>query len=406
MWILYDAGINLALFALRIYALFSPKTKFFLTQRKLHKQIPGNSTKPVICIHCASLGEFEMIVPLLSDGRLREKYSVVVSFFSPSGFIHAKTEDLVDAKIYLPFDTRREVRKFIKKLKPEVFVFVKYDLWFNLIKSLNTAGSKVVLVNALFRHNQFVLSGFATPFRKELAKFNQIFVQDDNSKKLLIDGNIPSEIIQITPDLRYDRVLEIRTNRNEVARIKEFKGDKPLLILGSSWSAEEDIVTAHLPWILNNYKVLIAPHDVSLTHISEIQSKFGEDKINLWSEQQNSSSQILIIDSIGVLSLAYQYGDIAFIGGGFGKGLHNILEAATFGMPIFCGPNIGKYPEALLLSQHDVLITISEEKEFGRIIGWLQQNDEIRDTIAEKSRKLVEESAGSGEKTLQFLLNL
>jgi len=398
--------MNLALFALRIYALFSPKTKFFLTQRKLHQQLPQDFTKPVICIHCASLGEFEMIVPLLSDGRLREKYSVVVSFFSPSGFIHAKTEGLVDAKVYLPFDTRRKVRKFIEKLKPEVFVFVKYDLWFNHIKALNSTGCKVILVNALFRSNHFILRGIASPFRAELAKFKQIFVQDDTSKKFLIEGNIPSEIIQTIPDLRYDRVLEIRNNRTEEVRIKEFKGDKSLLILGSSWSAEEDMLTSHLSWILNHYKVLIAPHDVSLTHIQEMKSKLSAAKINLWSDPQNNSSQILIIDSIGVLSSAYQYGDVAFIGGGFGKGLHNILEAATFGMPIFCGPNIGKYPEATLLSQHDVLITISEEKEFGRILSWLHQNDEIRDTISKNSRKLVEDSAGSGEKTLEFLLNV
>jgi 3-deoxy-D-manno-octulosonic-acid transferase len=408
MWLLYDAVIGLLIAALRISSLFSAKNKNFLNSRSgQFSNISANETsRPTMCFHCASLGEYEMIIPLLSDGSLKKKFYLIVTFFSPSGYNHAKTDGLIDAKYYLPLDTAKNMRKFVDFVNPTVFIFVKYDIWFRLIHELISQNVKVILVNGLFRKNQFLLKKWNSFFRKQLGSFNRIFVQNEISKELLAQGKIPREIIESVPDLRFDRVYDKSQNVRPIARIEEFKGGSPLLILGSSWLTEETFLESWMSDRKLNCKILIAPHDISPSHISGISKQLQNFQVNRWSEDEDSSADVMIIDNIGILSSAYQYGDVAFIGGGFGKGLHNILEAATFGMPIICGPNINKFPEALMLKNKGVLTVVEYASDFDIVIKGYLENRSLRENISSISKQVIEVSRGGRDRILPYLQNL
>ena len=407
MYFLYDLGIGLLTLAIRISALFDSKNRELLFGRKKAENVDLSViTAPVLVFHCASLGEFEMIRPLLADGRLRLKYFIVVTFFSPSGFNNANTTDLVDAKLFLPADTRKEMEGFVARLKPSVFVFVKYDLWFRLIQVLKERNVKIVLINAAFRPNQLLLTPWATFLRREFNSFTKIFVQNQESFKLLSQANVPNNILEVAPDLRFDRVAEIKESAGEIVRIRDFKGSKPLLILGSSWPIEESMLFNQIDFLSWQCKILIAPHDLSQKHIDQLRDKFKLLTVNLWTEPAQAGADILILNTIGVLATAYQYGDIAVIGGGFGKGLHNFLEAAAYGMPILCGPKIGKFPEAGVLKRMNVLRTFHNVQEFGQQCLHLIDHPEEREAISAASKQIMAESMGARDIILPFLLEL
>lgn len=404
MWLIYDLTIHLLLKLAGFLSVFNPKlSKFFAVRKKAEKPVFNLGTKPVLCFHCASLGEFQMIVPLLSDENLRRRYTVLVSFFSPSGYENAKIEGLADDKIYLPFDTKKAVLDFLDTSQISLFVFVKYDFWFQLIRQLKNRGVPIILVNGLFRSNQFLLKPMARPLLKMLAGFDKLFVQNQESKMLLEERGIQPEQVVVTGDLRYDRVIQICEQAVMEERIRMFKGKQKLLILGSSWEEEEQLAFAMLEQNRGLIKLLIAPHDISPQHIQQIQNLYAPFAVNVWTEAEQPQADVLILNTIGKLSSAYSMGDYALIGGGFGKGLHNILEAATFGMPMFCGPKIEKFPEAEIFKNHGVLFVVNQQNDLHTLIADLQNDDERAQKISETSRNLVRSSAGSAAGILHYL---
>ena len=365
MRVLYTLIVAFAKIVLPIVGLFNPKIKQFLNQRKTTFQTLSNwkssqSEKPVLWLHCASLGEYEMIVPLISEKSIQAKFEIVVSFFSASGYNHAKTEGLIACKFYLPIDSHSNMKRLVSLVNPTVFVLVKYDFWLNLLSAVNNHDCSNILVNGVFRKKQFITSVTAGPWRKQLKKFAKIFVQNERSQNQLKKFNF--ENVQLSNDLRYDRVVQLKSHNHSIPEVEQFTNQEPTLILGSSWPEEEYIVLQYLIAIKPTIKVIIAPHDISDVHIQKLKNDFSAFDPVLFTDVSDASNhQVFILNTIGHLSSAYQYASMAFIGGAYGKGLHNVLEAAVHGLPIFTGSEIERFPEALSLQKLGVLHALDKD---------------------------------------------
>ena len=402
MWFLYDLGIRLLILGIRIASPFSPKAKLLIEGRKLQNFSIPDQDRPVICFHCSSLGEYEMIVPILNDASFQKKYFIIVTFFSSSGYVHAKWKGLVDAKFYLPFDKRETMNDFLDGIKPDEFVFVKNDFWFRLIQALADRKIKTVLVNGLLRPNQFLFTSAGSFFRHQLDSLDTAFVQNVGSAQLL--KNSTRLFPAVTNDLRFDRVFDICQQAQSLDLLEDFKQGKPLLILGSSWPTEEKMLLSIFESVKPYYKIVIAPHDISTKHVGELRNQFSGSVVNLWSDEANPASDILIIDSIGLLASSYRHADVALIGGGFGKGLHNILEAASYGMPIFCGPKIGRFQEAKDLEELLVLRTFNSSYQLLKGLNEFVNDSDKRLAVKQTAYNYVREHTGARHKILDYFL--
>jgi len=369
MGIIYSIGIGFYTLMIRVASLFSKKAKDFVEGRSNWETSlqswKDQTKKPVLWLHCASLGEYEMARPLIPYFKERG-HDILLSFYSPSGYNHYKDNPDVDQVSYLPMDTKRNARRWLSILEPEAVVFVKYDFWFRLIAETAQRNIPLFLINGIFRSDHVYFKPYGDWFLRRIAAFNHLFLINESSAHLLDKKGFNN--ISVTGDLRYDRVSEICNTAPSNAILEAFKNDEKLVIGGSSWQPEEKILLA-VSNFFPEQKILIAPHDISKDHIKEIRKLFKGRKITTYSRAKNkdlSQYQVLIIDNVGMLSSAYQYADIALIGGAFGKGLHNFLEAATFGIPLYFGPNIKHFPEALEMVKKGLAESISHEDEFIR----------------------------------------
>lgn len=350
MNILYQLAIQFYTFSIRIAALFNPKAKLWTSGRKdifekLEQKLAGN-THPLIWLHCASLGEFEQGRPIIE--ALKEQLPdtrILLTFFSPSGYEIRKNYAEADYIFYLPADTIGNAKRFIKIANPKAVIFVKYEFWFNYIQQLNKNNIPIVIVSAIFRPTQYFFKSYGGWFRKGLAKINHFYVQTEESAALLQSIGITQ--VTVSGDTRFDRVASIAAQCKSFPLIEQFKGDHKIFLAGSSWPADESLINA-LYHENPDLKYIIAPHEVHEEHIKAIEKLFSGATLRYSQATATNIAQakVLIIDSIGILSHLYQYAHIAYIGGAFGKGLHNILEAATFGKPIIFGPNYEKFKEA------------------------------------------------------------
>ncbi len=360
--------------------------------------------RPVLCFHCASLGEYEMIVPLLQDEAIQERYQCVITFFSPSGYAYVKPSNYISGTFYLPFDTRANMKRFVQLLNPSVFVFVKYDFWYNLLNQLRTHGVKTVVVNGLFRPNQFVLKSVAKPLLDELRQCDRIFVQNKPSFALLSEHDFGN--VEVTNDLRFDRVAQIRSKVHELPRLAAFTKDQTTIIAGSSWPEEEALIKTYLDRYENSTKVIIAPHEVGETHITKLVHQFAGNGVSLYTDEHiDNSCNVLIINSIGQLSSAYAYADLAVVGGAFGRGLHNVLEASNYGLPIITGPNIDQFPEAVMLKEAGLLFSVENEEQFAWQAQKLVQDAALREEIKTTTKKWMQEHTGAAASIIKYLLN-
>jgi 3-deoxy-D-manno-octulosonic-acid transferase len=358
---------------LHLAALFHPKAKAWTDgrqhwQEQLRGVLPAD--RKVLWFHCASLGEFDQGMPLMKE--LKEKdpsLFLLVSFFSPSGMEHyQKREPIVDAACYLPIDTRANAKAFIDLVRPVKAVFVKYEFWPNFLHELGRQHIETIAVSAIFRPKQIYFLWYGAFFRNALKQVQHFYVQNEASKNLL--ESIGMHNSTVSGDLRYKRVYQAKElamqTSNEV--LANFTSGSTALILGSSWPKEEGIVRDVLP-NLGTIKLIIAPHDVSESHITAIQADFPDALRYTQLEAERDAtklaqSQILIIDCIGQLSAAYRYGTIAFIGGGFTGNLHNILEPAVYGLPLLFGPKHAKFPEADLFLQKGFALEVNNRSDF------------------------------------------
>ncbi len=340
---LYNIIIHIYIFSIRIASLFDDKAKLWLKGRKNIWENINNTIKnqkDIVWFHCASLGEFEQGKNIIKEYKKKyKKHKILLTFFSPSGYEIKKDTKIVDFVFYLPADTYSNAKKFIRIIKPIKAIFIKYEYWFNYMQELKNKNIPLYLVSSIFNKNQYFFK--YKWFSKQLKNVNHFFIQDKKSQKLL--NNIELYNTTISGDSRFDTVIETYNNQKKIPLIKEFCNSKKTIIYGSIWPEEKKIL---IKFIKNHseYNHIIVPHELSF-----IDNMKKHLEGNLYSKMKSNkvkSNNILIIDSIGILSSIYKYGDIAYIGGGFGKGIHNILEAAVFNIPVIFGPKYQRFKEA------------------------------------------------------------
>lgn len=352
----------------------------------------------VIWFHCASLGEFEQGRPLIE--KIKQKfpnYRVVLTFFSPSGYEVRKNYKYADVVCYLPLDTRKNARKLLKIMQPKWSFFIKYEFWPNLLNELKEQKCKAFLVSGVFKENQLFFKSYGKWMRELLRAFSYFFVQDQQSKKLL--KNIGYNNTVVSGDTRFDRVFEITQQNNRLPFVEEFTNGYTTLVAGSTWKEDEKMLTSYINKKADeNQKFIIAPHNIKKEEIIILQKSISK-KIILFSEKENykpSDFQVLIVDSIGVLTKIYSYADIAYVGGGYTKsGIHNVLEPATFGVPVVIGPNYRKYNEAVDLVRLKNCFSIKKFEEFSALLETLFKNKELRSLAGNKGSEYVKRKRGA-----------
>ena len=363
MKFLYNLFVHLMIFGMKVFSIFSSKTKKGTRGRKQSVNIVREKLQgqKVLWMHASSLGEYEQGLPVLE--KLKEQFpehKTLVTFFSPSGYENVKKRKLIaDAICYLPFDRKKDVKEFVSTFQTEIFFTVKYDYWYNLLKELKNQGAKVYVISALFYEHQIFFENYGKWFVKQL-KENIDWFFHQTIKSSALAKNIGLINSTVSGDTRFDRVKQFLDRDNHLEFIEEFKANQKLIVFGSSWHAEEDVAQI-LVKKLPEAKIIIAPHD--LQRVPHLQKLFPNailySSLSSAPNIQLSSFPVLIIDSIGKLSKLYSYADLAVVGGGFhSSGLHNILEAAVYGVPVIFGNQYRKNPEA------DALIEAKGAKSF------------------------------------------
>ncbi|MBI1288645.1 MAG: 3-deoxy-D-manno-octulosonic acid transferase [Flavobacteriales bacterium] len=397
----YNIGIRLYALGIRIAALFNPKAKKWLDGRKgLLDRIEQESTSfsgETLWVHCASLGEFEMARPIME--RLKEtdeKFRIVLTFFSPSGYEVRKNYPIADHVFYLPLDTPSNAKRFVQAIKPSKVIFVKYDLWFHHLSEVKKFGAKLMLISAAFRPSQQYFKFYGSIGRQALKLFDRIFLVDADSEKLLHKIGISNTTV--CGDTRYDRVMEIAAKAEPNQTIETFKGNSKLIICGSTWKEDEDVLAASIGK-LENTKWVIAPHEVGEENIQRLQKQFP-DSVR-YSQYQESDARILIIDSIGLLNKLYRYADVAYIGGGFRTGLHNVFEATAFGVPTIFGPDTSRFPDAEEMAKEGLAFRIENQTQIQSKLTELLNEDQT--DLRKRIQEFMNERTGATEAILQYL---
>ncbi len=369
MQFIYNFSIRIYYFIIKISSLFNAKAKLFVDGRKNLFSNLGkiDFDNKIAWFHCASLGEFEQGRPLIEKFKKEyPNYKILLSFFSPSGYEIRKNYENADYIIYLPIDTPKNAKRFVNIIKPDIVFFVKYEFWYNFIKEIKKNEIPLYIVSSIFRENQIFFKWYGKWYRKILFNISHFFVQDIESKKLLEKISIAN--VTIAGDTRFDRVYEIVKKAKELPIINNFKKNSLLFIAGSTWKPDEEIITSYINKKQDNVKYIIAPHEIDEINIKRIENNISNDitviRYSKANEENIDSYKVLIIDNIGLLSSIYKYGDVAYIGGGFGKGIHNVLEAACYGIPIMFGPNYSKFKEAIELIKKNGAFSICSYNEF------------------------------------------
>jgi 3-deoxy-D-manno-octulosonic-acid transferase len=407
MKLLYNLGIMIYSLAARLISPFNSKAKLWTDGRKGWEALLRENIGPEnknIWIHCASLGEFEQGRPLIEAiKKARPEFKIVLTFFSPSGYEVRKNYSVADHVCYLPADTPGNARKFISLVNPAAVIFVKYEFWDNYTSAIKKNGIPLYLISGIFRVNHHFFRWYGGFFRKILFRFSHIFVQDKQSMDLLKRTGI--ENVSVAGDTRFDRVVMIADSAKDIPQIEQFKGEERMFLAGSSWRQDEEIIARYINLYPQKMKWVFAPHEIDKPNIDRLEKLFSSEVARFSGfTDRSADARILIIDNIGMLSSAYRYASIAEIGGGFGKGIHNVLEAACWGIPVLFGPNHKKFREAVELLSLDGARSFSSFKEFSEIIdNWLSDKNEYSKS-AGNALKYVRENTGATGKILSKLV--
>lgn len=400
MTILYTISIYLYQSLIWLVSPFNLKASQWVKGRrnilkKIKAEVDGDAKN--IWVHCASLGEFEQGRPLIEKiKREYPQYKIVLTFFSPSGYEIRKNYNLADYIYYLPSDTRKNARRFIQIVQPEKVFFVKYEFWYNYINELKQNNIPLYIISAIFREEQlfFKQSSIGRWYRKILFGVDHFFVQNEKSLSLL--NKIGLKNVIIAGDTRFDRVAEIAKNGKELPLVEKFKNDGKLIVVGSSWKPDEEII---VDYINKNQgvKCIFAPHEIKEPGINRLLSILEKPAVRLSKAvlEDMNNYDVLLIDSIGLLSSVYRYADIAYIGGGFGVGIHNTLEAAIFNIPVVFGPKYKKFDEAINMVERKIAYPISGSEELEKIFNFLLQDEKICTEIAKTGEKFIKENLGA-----------
>lgn len=410
MNVLYNLTIFIYSLLIKLSAPFNIKAKQIREGRKhIFTELPKiiKHNRPIAWVHCASLGEFEQGRPLIEAIKKQHpEYRIFLTFFSPSGYEIRKNYELADYIYYLPADTKKNAQKLIELVKPEIAFFVKYEFWFHYITELKNKNIPLYLISSIFRENQqfFKNTPWGKWYRNLLFGFRHFFVQDEQSVKLL--GNIGLTNVTQAGDTRFDRVAEIARNGKDIPLVEQFKGNSQLVVAGSTWKPDEEILIEYIhshPEI----KFVIAPHETKRGNIDRLISQLKTPVI-CYTEATGEAvmnKQVMIIDTIGLLSSVYKYADLAYIGGGFGVGIHNTLEAAIFGMPIIFGPNYLKFKEATTMVELGVAYPVNDYSGLKTILEPLLSDTKKRETIADACRSFTQQNLGATQTIVNKVFN-
>jgi 3-deoxy-D-manno-octulosonic-acid transferase len=400
MLVIYNIGISVYYTIVYIVSLYKNKAKLWINGRSRQQVQHLNSS---IWFHFASLGEFEQGRPVLEAVKNSyPQYPIVVTFFSPSGYEPRKNTPLADAVYYLPLDRAANARKFISTINPVMAIFTKYEYWYHFFNQLHQQHVPLYIISGIFRPGQVFFKWYGGLHRKMLKMVTWFFVQDIPSKHLLHDAGITN--VTISGDTRFDRVWANAQQPKTLKHVAEFKNSQKLFIAGSTWPADEQLI-AELIARHTNWKFIIAPHEVGedkitgLLNILPKETTIEFSKINTLSALHTT----LVIDNIGMLSSLYQYADIAYIGGGFGAGIHNTLEAAAFGMPVLFGPKYDKFKEARDLVQLKAGFSTNGQQELDAVAGLLMNNNEARYAAAAIAKNYVKEHVGATDAIMKYI---
>ena len=399
MRLLYDLGIALISAYINIGSLFNKKLKLLKEGRaevwgKLKQNMPEG---PVVWIHAASLGEFEQGRPLIE--AIKKKYpekKIVLTFFSPSGYEVRKNFDLADFVLYLPADTAFNARRFIDTLKPEMAFFVKYEFWYHFIKELNSRDIPVYGVSVIFRDKQPFFRWYGHWFRNILRYFKHFYLQDEKSAEMLESLGLKN--YTVAGDTRFDRVAEIAASASEIDIAKQFSEGYRTIVAGSSWPPDEKILAGYINNSPDDVKMIIAPHVIAESHIEQIEALLKVPSFRITDPPGKPQDfKVMIVNTIGMLSAIYRYGQIAYIGGGFGVGIHNTLEAAVYGIPVLFGPNYKRFKEACDLIEKGGGFEIRKFKDFKELVDKMLNDPVFLNDCGKKAGDYVKSMCGATE---------
>lgn len=410
MLFLYNIVVILASQIVKILALFSPKMKLFVDGRKTVFKTLSEKINPndkTIWFHAASLGEFEQGLPVMEKIKIQfPNHKIIVTFFSPSGYEVRKNNAIADVTAYLPLDTKSNAREFLELAHPDLVFFIKYEYWPNYLNELKKLNIKTYLISGIFRENQAFFKWYGGFYRNALKAFDYFFVQNESSKLLL--QRLGFNDVKISGDTRFDRVVAILKRDNSLDFIQNFKDNKTTIVIGSSWPKDETLLVNYINQTNENVKFVIAPHNIKSEQIQELKNSISKKTV-LFSEKENqdlSDYDVLIVDTIGILTKIYSYADIAYVGGGFGNpGVHNILEPATFGIPIVVGPNFSHFAEAVALVHQEGCVSISNQNELNDAFSNLISNDDIRHEKGHICSTFVQMNKGATDVIMNHIRN-
>lgn len=410
---MYSLAIHFYAFIIALISPFHKKARImrlgqWKTNSILREKIDRNAK--YIWFHASSLGEFEQGRPMMEKIKAEHpEYKILLTFFSPSGYEVRKNYNGVDVICYLPFDTPYRVKKFLNLANPSIAVFIKYEFWGNYLQELKHRNIPVYIISSIFRRDQLFFQWFGYPYRKMLYCFTHLFVQDDRSAALLKEFGITN--VTVTGDTRFDRVLDVRNQARELSPVEHFvceggKEKRLTLVAGSSWPQDEEIL---IPYFNEHpeMKLIIAPHEIHREHLMYIESLLKRPSVRLSDVFHDQSlaegKDCLIVDSFGLLSSIYRYGPIAYIGGGFGAGIHNTLEAAVYGIPVLFGPKYHKFKEAKDLIKVGGGFSVSDKQSFCEKMDELLTYHEVLEAAGESAGQFVNGNAGATDKILRII---
>jgi len=410
MLFLYNLLVHFSAFILKIIAVFSPKIKLFVDGRQPVFEILATKIKvndKTLWFHAASLGEYEQGLPVIE--KIKEQFpnhKIIITFFSPSGYEVRKNNTVADVTVYLPLDTKSNAKKLINTINPELVFFIKYEFWPNYLNELKNLNIKTYLISGIFRENQAFFKWYGGFYRNALKTFEYFFVQNESSKKLI--KQIGFNNVKISGDTRFDRVVSILERDNSLEFIEKFKDNKVTIVIGSSWPKDESLLVNYINNADENIKFIIAPHNILQSTIVNLQSSIKKPTV-LFSEKNTidlSNFNVFIIDTIGILTKIYSYADIAYVGGGFGNpGVHNLLEPATFGVPIVIGPNYSHFAEATALVHQKGCVSIFTQNELNEAFDLLLNNQDERHEKGHICSTFVQMNKGATDIILKHLDN-
>ena len=404
---MYNIVIFLYLCGVAIASIFNEKVrKMWRGERQAIRTIKEkmDPNAQYVWFHAASLGEFEQGRPLMEQLRREHpEYKILLTFFSPSGYEVRKNYEGADIITYLPLDTITNARRFLRTIRPVMAFFIKYEFWYNYLHILRHRGIPVYSVSSIFRPGQVFFRWYGKQYSRVLKCFTHFFVQNEVSRELL--STIGIDNVTVVGDTRFDRVLQIKAAAKQLPIVEQFKGNSKCFIAGSSWQPDEEIF---ISWFKNHqdWKLIIAPHVIAEDHLQQIEKMLGDRKVVRYTKATVDSvvdAEVLIVDCFGLLSSIYHYADVTYVGGGFGVGIHNTLEAAVWDVPVFFGPNNQRFQEAQGLKNCGGGLEISNADDFRRYMLGFEEHSELMKVLGEKAGAYVASLAGATRKILSFV---